>query len=1017
MKKYNVFGRKFAGVFVTGLLVCFSVFLSFNSRDAEAQTVIIPYLEEIKLSDGSSLPGFASNITYPDKQVSIFKTISPTISKVITYTKSTEVRTNRSTNLPVSVNVITPSVSYRKTADINGSDVTPSFSLTIAQNPDYSSAITGSIGFGVAANADGSTWVNEITKVVATLDCSNVTITDNNDVNQCGKEIVFPLIKRDLSQSVTVFQGKYKQGLTNEAQNVLISVKLKTDPYSIPPIPGATSGYISSGAYRLDGADHKALFTDEVGKVEKFVSFKDSSSSGSDVGTVPDVNLHVSSNKIVEGESVVLTWNSTNVKNCVAKSDPGSWTSNNWSGSVPPSNNTGTSLKPSTTRNFASPYKDPYVSLVTYTLTCVSNDSSQKQISSTANVIVVKASNTPGAEAQPKATNVVISKFEYNDDYNPSKTSVDSGKDILVRYNITAAKYCVVNDYSLLNVGFLNGRDETLRMKPVLNVGNSPTVVNYKVTCVDYSGSNVVTKDFNLTISPPKKSSITTFSLNKSEIVSGNPVELKVSAENVYNCLRKSSPKQKNWDDLTSKTLDLGISNLYPVNTETGPVDVTYSVTCTDASGNNPVSASAKVTVKPLSNPELTVIPNVLTIGSGVMGVRDMFNPLPGSTNCKRSSAPKDNGWDKLNLNSLMYSMKENDNFYSEIKTPGDVTYTVTCDTPYGQKSASAVITFKSVGTPTITSFTISPNEITSGSIALPRLTARFADKCTTQSSPKDESWDSRAAWVPTAFAGTDGMNLGWNAVSINPPVNNGTTPIKITYSVTCFDKTGEKSVKADVTVTVKPMIKVEPAVPPTPVVTPTPVVVPNPVIISTPTTQTTVTTPPATVTPTTVTTSTSSTTSSRITTSKTNVSAPAPVNLSSRINSLSTIPLTPTVSLNVSTTQVPSGGTVVVYWTTVNAKTCLASSSDGSWTGSKNLAGSENVTLNNPASSTVLTVSYSLACSDATGTKTTASNAIVQVSPAVSAPIPKTTISPKDFPASVIDALRRLIFGKPVAF
>ncbi len=1010
MKKYNVFGYKFVGIIAASLLLCFSVFLSFGSRHAEAQTVIIPYLEEIKLSDGSSLPGFASNITYPDKQTSIFKTISPTVSKVITCTKTTEVRINRSTNLPVSVNVITPSISYRKTADINGSDVSPSFALTMVQTPDYSSAITGSISFGVAANADGAVWANEITKAVATLDCSNVVITDNYDVNQCGKEIVLSLIKKDLSQVVTLFQGKYKQSLTNDAQNVLITVKLKTDPYSIPPIPGATSGFISSGAYRLDGADRKPLFTDEVGKVEKFVSFKDGSLSGSGAGTTPDVNLRVSSNKIVEGESVVLTWNSTNVKNCVAKSDPGSWTSNNWSGSVPSTNNTGTSLKPSTTRNFASPYKDPYVSLVTYTLTCVSNDSSQKQISSAANVIVVKVPNTPGAEVQPKPTNVVISKFEYSDDYNPSKTSVDSGKDISVAYNVTAAKYCVVNDYSLTSVSSLSSRDERLIMKPVLNVGNSPVSVNYKLTCVDYSGSNVVTKDFNLTINPPKKSSITTFSFNKGEIVSGNPVELKVSAENVYNCTRKSSPKQKNWDDLTSKTLDLGISNLYPVNTGTSPVDVTYSVACTDASGNNPVSASAQVTVKPLSNPELTVIPNVLTIGSGVMGVRDMFNPLPGSTNCKRSSAPKDNGWDKLNLNSLMYSMKENDNFYSEIKTPGDVTYTVTCDTPYGQKSASAVITFKSVGTPTITSFTITPNEITSGSTALPRLVAGFVDRCTTQSSPKDESWDNRVAWVPTAFAGNDGMNLSWNATSINPPVNNGTTPTKITYSVTCFDKTGGKSVKADAIVTVKPVVKVEPAVPPTPVVT-TPVITPNPVITTTPTIQTTVTTPS--VTSTTTVTSTGLT----ITTSKTNVSAPAPVNLSSRISSLSTIPLTPTVSLNVSTTQIPSGGTVVVYWSTVNAKSCSASSSDGSWTGSKNLAGSENVVLNNPATTTVLTIFYSLACSDATGTKTTASNAVVQVSPAVSAPIPKTTISTKDFPASVIDALTRLFSGKSIAF
>ena len=67
----------------------------------------------------------------------------------------------------------------------------------------------------------------------------------------------------------------------------------------------------------------------------------------------------------------------------------------------------------------------------------------------------------------------------------------------------------------------------------------------------------------------------------------------------------------------------------------------------------------------------------------------------------------------------------------------------------------------------------------------------------------------------------------------------------------------------------------------------------------------------------------------------------------------------TPTVTLSASKTSIISGDSFTLTWSSANASSCTAS---GSWSGSKALTGSENLTLDNYGDYT-----FSIDCSGAT--------------------------------------------------
>jgi len=69
----------------------------------------------------------------------------------------------------------------------------------------------------------------------------------------------------------------------------------------------------------------------------------------------------------------------------------------------------------------------------------------------------------------------------------------------------------------------------------------------------------------------------------------------------------------------------------------------------------------------------------------------------------------------------------------------------------------------------------------------------------------------------------------------------------------------------------------------------------------------------------------------------------------------------TPTVTLSASSYEVVSGDRTTLQWSSSNASSCTAS---GSWSGSKSLNGSENITLNSYGD-----YSFSIDCSGATST------------------------------------------------
>ncbi len=409
---------------------------------------------------------------------------------------------------------------------------------------------------------------------------------------------------------------------------------------------------------------------------------------------------------IQAGHSATLAWSTSGASTCTATGGTGS---DGWSGSQPTSS-AGTSTG---VINTAGSY--------TYTLNCSGAGGASGPSS-----VIVNVNSTP-----PPAASITSLRA--------SPTSLVAGQSTSIAWSTTSATACTASGGSGADnwSGAVGVSSTGMMVGPINTVGN----FMYTLTCTGPGGSSSpesVTVDV---ASAPPAPSVTAFSASPTTIETGQSTSLAWSTSGATSCTATGGDGSDGWS---------GAEPVSSTGTTVGPINATgsetYTLTCTGAGGTSaPASVSVTVTASPppASISSFTATPSSLQAGNASSLTWSSSN----ATSCTAGGGTGSDGWGGTVATSSTGTS-------TGALATGTYTYTLTCSGPGGSSATSSAVVTVTSAPPaaSISSFTATPNALTTGQSTTLTWATSAATSCTASGGTGSDGWNGTK---PVSSTGT----------------------------------------------------------------------------------------------------------------------------------------------------------------------------------------------------------------------------------------------------------------------
>jgi hypothetical protein len=644
------------------------------------------------------------------------------------------------------------------------------------------------------------------------------------------------------------------------------------------------------------------------------------------VGTpdVPVVDLQVSPSTIQPGDSVVVEWDSTNATSCTGVGGTGS---DGWAATQALDNLSGISVGPlSTAGQYA------------YQLNCTGPGGT-----TTASQIVTVADTAP--PAPPTLT------------FTASPLSVAIGQSINLTWNAGNATGCVASGGTGSD-SWTGNRATTgtgLAIGPISTAGT----YTYSLTCSGTGGS--LTKDVTVIVGSTTAPPIPTvqISVNPTSISSGTSANLTWSTTNATACTAQGS-----WGG--SKPIS---GSAVTTGTLTTQGVYSYTLTCSGPGGDATATALLTVTAPAATVLNLSIVPNTIVAGQTTTINWTSVN----ATSCTASGGTGSDGW------TGSQAASSSGTTIGPIATAGTYTYKLVCTGTGGASNPSSATLVVTPAPPpaSVTSLSANPQTVTAGNNTTITWNTSGTTSCVASGGASGDGWASSSK----ALSNTSGQSVG--------PLNTAGT---YTYTLNCTGPGGSSgNVSTTVTVNSGGTNPTPPAAIGTFSATPTTVNTGGSIVLIWTTTGASSCTASGGATGdgwsgSTIATSSTGTTIGPIlipgsytyVLNCNGTGGPSgPTSVTVVVNAVT--PVATVTSFTATPNNIPSGGTIVLSWTSNNATSCTGGGGSGSdgWNGSTQATSSSGITIG--PLSTPATLTYALLCTGPGGVSS-ASNITVTV-------------------------------------
>lgn len=354
-------------------------------------------------------------------------------------------------------------------------------------------------------------------------------------------------------------------------------------------------------------------------------------------------------NNIQTGNSIVLSWTTTNATSCTASGGSGS---DGWSGSSQPASSTGVTIGPLST-----------ATTLTYALQCTGPGGT----GSTSNITVTVGQSTPPAS---------ITSF------SASPNSVQTGGSTTLAWTTTNATTCVASGGTGTDGwnGAVSTSSSGQSVGPIVAIGS----VTYTLTCSGSGGSSGPNSTSVTVGAATPPAAIGTFQASPTTIQAGQSTTLSWNTTNATGCTASGGAGSDGWS---------GAEPASSNGTTVGPIVLagtyTYTLGCTGSGGTSgPSSVNVTVTPAPPGAPVVTMSANNATTAQiQPNGTFTLKWSVTNATTCTATGGTGSDGWSGSQATSSTGIS------IGPIATPGIYTYNLSCTGSGGTGAGSVTVT------------------------------------------------------------------------------------------------------------------------------------------------------------------------------------------------------------------------------------------------------------------------------------------------------------------------------------
>jgi hypothetical protein len=423
------------------------------------------------------------------------------------------------------------------------------------------------------------------------------------------------------------------------------------------------------------------------------------------VGTVPapTVQLTLTPSSVTPGNSVLITWSTTNAESCTATGGTGT---DGWSGSKAVANSTG--------------FRTSVINTVgeyNYDLTCTGTGGTTEQ-SALLNV----------STAAPAAAPTVS--------FAAQPTLILPGQATSFTWTTNNATSCAASGGS--------GADAWSGAEPTSSGGTSSGpiaaagIYSYTLTCAGPGGSTAQSVTVVVSASPQPPSVSVSIQATPAIIVAGQSAALTWSSSNADSCTASGSWSGS--EALVGSAVSTGTLTA-PGNT---PTNYSYTLLCSVAGGSASGTASVTVDPAPAAVTNFAASPTVISSGQ----TTSLTWATSAATSCAASGGTGSDGW------SGSVAVASSGTSVGPITTAGTYVYSLICTGPGGTGAPQSVgVLVNPVAPPpaSVASFSATPSTISVGQSTDLTWSTNSATACTA-SGGAGSAWSGSVGTSGTAF-------------------------------------------------------------------------------------------------------------------------------------------------------------------------------------------------------------------------------------------------------------------------
>lgn len=468
-------------------------------------------------------------------------------------------------------------------------------------------------------------------------------------------------------------------------------------------------------------------------------------SVGVDVNSTPPAaaitSFTVTPSALQTGQSITLTWTTTNATSCTASNGTGS---DGWSGAMPTSS-AGTSIGPI---NTAGSYN--------YALTCTG----------------------PGGTGAPASSSIVVTTAPPVAGigfFTATPSSIQTGQSFTLAWASSAATSCAATGGTGSDAwhGSVATSSSATSIGPIATAGS----YTYTLTCTGPGGSSAPSSVVVHVTAAPPAASIAAFTAMPSALETGQSTVLAWSSNNATSCTASGGTGSDGWSGSVATS---------SAGTTVGPFNAAgtyvYTLTCTGAGGASaPSSVSVNVSAAPPPASILAFSASPGTVQSGQSTT--LAWSTSGATSCAASGGTGSDGWNGTVATSSAATV------VGPLSTVGTIQYTLTCTGPGGASSPSNINVTVTPAVPAQPTVALkinnaSPAQIQPGQSPTLTWTSTNATSCSASGGTGSDGWSGTR---PISSAGV-----------VVGPIN---TPGIYAYTLTCTGAGGSGSSTVELTV------------------------------------------------------------------------------------------------------------------------------------------------------------------------------------------------------------------------